>query len=186
MSVGRFQHTRLDSLREQLHAGRLHRHMRAAGLGQPGRQCEQSRRRGRKLPMLGRGLPTLRDAHAGAHAPRVDIQPGAPGLQVFHPSPPDRKGAGMESAGTKSTRRARRASRYRNTGCSRDSGPSLLTGSLAPKKNRPPCQRHALHSTHVSSMRGSGSAGWTTRTASHQRRQGSRTSSRSGTAWGTP
>ena len=36
------------------------------------------------------------------------IQPGAPGMQDFHPSPPDRKGAGVESAGTKSTERAHR------------------------------------------------------------------------------
>ena len=33
-----------------VHAGRLHRHVRAAGLGQPGHQCEQPRRRGRELP----------------------------------------------------------------------------------------------------------------------------------------
>ena len=67
-----------------VHAGRLHRHVRAAGLGQPGRQCEQTRRRGRKLPVLGRDLPTRRDARARVHAPRVDIQPGAPGMQDFH------------------------------------------------------------------------------------------------------
>ena len=39
------------------------------------------------------------------------------------------KGAGVESAGTKSTGRAHRAIRCRNTGCSRDSGSNYPTGS---------------------------------------------------------
>ena len=112
-----------------VHAGRLHRHVRAAGLGQPRRQFEQPRCRGRKLPMLARGLPTGRDAHARVHAPRVDIQPGAPGIQNFHASPPVSRSAGVESAGTESRRRASRAIRCRNTGCSRDSGSNYETGS---------------------------------------------------------
>ena len=56
-------------------------------LGQPGRQFEQARCRGRELPVLGRDLPTRRDARARVHAPRVDIQPDAPvnhnGLPCF-------------------------------------------------------------------------------------------------------
>ena len=128
LRVGEHQRERLFVFEDvphrlPVHAGRLHRHVRAARLGQPGRQFEQTRRRSRKLPVLGRDLPTRSDAHARVHAPRVDIQPGAPGVQDFHPSPPARKGAGVESAGTKSTGRAHRKNlRSRNTGCSRDSG----------------------------------------------------------------
>ena len=79
----------------------------------------------RTLPVLGRDRADSRLPNARGHLPRVRIQPGASGMQNFHPSPPDRKGAGVESAGTKSTGRAHRTSRPRNTGCSRDSRSQL-------------------------------------------------------------
>jgi len=63
-------------------------------------------------------------------------------------------------------------SRCRNTGCSRDSGSNCSPGSVAPQQGRPLCQRHALHSTPVSSIRGSGAAGW--RTAVEPRQPGGR------------
>ena len=67
-----------------------------------------------------------------------------------------------QSAGTKSTGRAHRANRSRNTGCSRDSGSNSATGSRHHHENRPLCQRQPLHRIPVSCMRGSGTAGWVT------------------------
>ena len=145
-----------------VHAGRLHRHVRAAGLGQPRRQLEQPRRCGRKLLMLGRGLPTGGDAHARVHAPRVDIQPGAPGIHDLHPSPPVSRSAGVESASTESGRRAYRPEPVSQYGvlaglrvklryglCRTNAGPTSV-----------PASRATLYP--VSFMRGSGTAGWRT------------------------
>ena len=107
------------------------------------------------------GLPTRRNAHAGAHAPSVHIEPGAPGLQGFRPSPSDRKGAGMKSPGTESTRRAHRASglAIRALAGLRAKLEYGLSGAKEEPTSVP-----ASHATQYPrpSMVGSGSAGWRT------------------------
>ena len=108
-----------------VHAGRLHRHVRAAGLGQPGRQFEQARRCGRKLPMLGRDRAAGRRAHARTHAFTCREWTSNPAHRGYKTSmrhllyrealawsPPVRN---LEDALTGRCR-------PRNTGCSRDSG----------------------------------------------------------------
>ena len=145
-----------------VHAGRLHGHVRAAGLGQPRRQFEQARRRGRKLAVFGRDRTTRRHAHARGHLPRVHIQPGASAMQNFHPSPPDRKALAWSpqirnllSALTGQAGLAIRGARG-------TPGPTRIR-ALGTKEKSTSGPAPSPYTIPVSSIRGSGSAGWKTR-----------------------
>ena len=82
--------------------------------------------------------------------PGVGTQPGASGMQNFHPSPPDRKGAGVESAGTNLlgalTGQAGLAIRgARGARGTPDQLRHELSAPVRNRANRPLCQRPALH-----------------------------------------